>query len=427
MTLFIPDISHHQAGIDIHALKMQEAAALIARVGQAAGRRSNGLNYGTVRDREWARHRDEARRVGLPLVAYWYTGNLLSAPDNAAMAAGWVGDPTVPWMIDHEDASGTISHYLAVVKAFRDRGMRVILGYVPRWYWASQGALNILNQGPPLVNSRYGTATGTPAQIYAAAGGDAGSGWGSYGGQQVALWQFTNKASMAGMAIDCSAFRGSLTQLKELIYGNQESSMHNLAMVRQPSTGAVIIGDGMTRRHLATPQDVDDQKYIASKLGITIPELGDVENIGTLGIDVAAALNALADDETKIIQAVRTIVEADTNTELTITPEQLLQLADAVVTAVPPHVREAVRQAFARAGGVPDSAGITIPDMTGMTVQQAGDALAALGWLGDLDVRGASTTDAAALNTVVNQTPDAGQVVDAGAEIVLVVANTLVT
>lgn len=221
MTLFIPDISHHQAGIDIQALANQGAAALIARVGQGAGRRTNGQQYGTTRDREWVRHRDEARRVGLPLVAYWYVGNLVTPDENARLAESWVGDKAIPWMIDHEDASGDGAFYCATVDAFRRRGLRVIWGYVPNWYWAGAMGRSDLRCGPPTVNSRYSTASGTPAQIYAAAGGDNGNGWINYGGQTTVLWQFTNKGGMAGKAIDVSAFRGTLPQLLQMINGSE--------------------------------------------------------------------------------------------------------------------------------------------------------------------------------------------------------------
>jgi hypothetical protein len=222
MTLFIPDISHHQADIDIQALRNQGAAALIARVGQGAGRRTNGQQYGTTQDREWVRHRDESRRVGLPLIAYWYVGNLITPAENARLAELWVGDKSIPWMIDHEDASGDGAMYCATVAAFRARGLRVILGYVPNWYWAGAMGRSDLRCGSPLVNSRYSSASGTPAAIYAAAGGDNGNGWIDYGGMRTALWQFTNKGAMAGKAIDVSAFRGTLEEFLNLINGNED-------------------------------------------------------------------------------------------------------------------------------------------------------------------------------------------------------------
>jgi GH25 family lysozyme M1 (1,4-beta-N-acetylmuramidase) len=223
MALFIPDISHHQGDINIQALKDQGAAALIARVGQGQGRRTNGQIYGTTQDRKWVRNRDEARRVGLPLVAYWYVGNLIAADENARLAEAWVGDKSIPWMIDHEDASGNVAFYHQVLAAFARRGLRVVLGYMPKWYWEGGGGKGSLTPGPPLVNSRYpSTVGGPPAAVYSRVGGDTHAAWTGFGGQPVALWQFTNMASMAGMAIDCSAFRGTREQLAAVLGGQTQ-------------------------------------------------------------------------------------------------------------------------------------------------------------------------------------------------------------
>lgn len=422
MTVFIPDISHHQAGIDIHALKRAGSGALIARVGQGAGRRGDGHQYGTTRDREWTRHRDEAHRVGLPLIAYWYVGNLITPDENARLANAWVGDSTIPWMIDHEDASGDGEVYCRTVAAFRARGLRVILGYVPNWYWAGSMNRSDLRCGPPIVNSRYSTRTGTPEAIYGAAGADNGAGWVNYGGQTTLLWQFTNKASMAGMAIDCSAYRGTYEQLREIINGTTTQGDEHMLLARQPSTGAYYIGDMITRRHLATAQDLADQKFIANKAQKPLFDLGDVENIATLGTDLTTAVANLSDDEANIIDAVRTIVEADANAEVAITPEQLAQLADAVVAAVPPHVQEAVRQAFARAGGIEEGT-FALPDLTGMHIDQVQAALAAHSWNGHLVERHGAIDDPSRLNTVVDQSPQPRTAVTRSTEITIVIAT----
>lgn len=358
MTLFIPDISHHQAGIDVQALRNQGAAALIARVGQGAGKRANGQQYGTTQDREWSRHRDESRRVGLPLVAYWYVGNLIAPADNARLAAQWVGDPTIPWMIDHEDASGDGAFYCATVEAFRARGLRVILGYVPNWYWAGGMAHSDLRCGPAIVNSRYSTATGTPATIYAAAGGDQGKGWVNYGNQTTIMWQFTNQAQMAGRAIDCSAFKGSTAALLELINGTpiKENPM-TYRLARRPPTSndpRVWAYDGVTRVHVADEKELEGRQWQMANVLKVPADIQEVDDVRVLGADVAGALAGLADDETRIVDAVREIVAADADAQVQISPAQVQQLADAVVAAVPPHVAEAVRQAFARAGQAPE-------------------------------------------------------------------------
>lgn len=213
---WVPDISHHQGDISIQGLINSGAAALIARVGQGAGRRTNGQTYGTTRDTKWSRNMAEAKRLHLPLVAYWYVGNAISADDNARLCAEWIGDRGLPVMLDHEDASGSIAFYREVVAAFGRRGFRVILSYIPSWYWSGTGQRASLAGLPPLVNSRYVTTSGPPASIYP---GDGAAGWAGYGGNTVALLQFTNQALMAGQKVDCSAFRGTRGQLAALIGG----------------------------------------------------------------------------------------------------------------------------------------------------------------------------------------------------------------
>jgi lysozyme len=241
---YVPDISHHQAGINIQQMKNEGAAALIARVGQGAGT-SGTTHYGTTQDREWARHRDEARRVGLPLVAYWYVGCDISAAENARLARDWVGDTSIPWMIDHENASGSLTFYHSVLDEFTRAGLRVILGYVPHWYWSGAGKSAPLTPGPPLVNSAYRGGSGTAASIYQQ---HWASDWNAYGGQNVALLQFTNQALYAGYKIDCSAFEGTHTQLMTLINGTttetqpQGSSEDMIITCVEPNHAGILSG-----------------------------------------------------------------------------------------------------------------------------------------------------------------------------------------
>lgn len=226
MVAFAVDISHHQAGISIPQIKAEGISALIARVGQAAGTRRDGHTYADTRDREWAHHRDAARAVGLPLVGYWYIGNGRTPDANAAMCRDWMGDPTIPLMLDHEDASGSISFYRASLLAFEAAGLNVVLGYVPRWYWSAVGGGDL--SGPPLVNSAYPGGTGTPAQIWGT-GARFAQYYAGYGGGVPALHQFTNQASVAGYRVDCSAFRGTHDELMALIEGDDMPTADEIA------------------------------------------------------------------------------------------------------------------------------------------------------------------------------------------------------
>lgn len=299
MTIFIPDISHHQEDISIQGLINDGAAALMARVGQGAGRRGNGQTYGTTRDRKWARNMAEAKRLGLPLVAYWYVGNLISADENARLAAEWVGDTSLPWMIDHEDASGSIAFYREVLAAFARRGLRVVLGYVPKWYWNGAGRGSLA--GPPLVNSAYPAGSGTAAQIYGDGSRHAGN-FADYGGNSVALLQFTNQALMAGQRVDCSAFKGTKAQFIALLGGPQEEDMtpaqeakldQLISFFNQsaPSPGGQTVYDAIWEvrglvQALPAPGDLDEAA-IAVALG---PVLAPLINAGATPAQVEDAV-----------------------------------------------------------------------------------------------------------------------------------------
>lgn len=393
MTPFIPDISHHQAGIDIQALANQGAAALIARVGQGAGRRTNGQQYGTTRDREWVRHRDESRRVGLPLVAYWYVGNLIDPDENARLAEAWVGDKTIPWMIDHEDASGDGAFYCATVDAFRRRGLRVIWGYVPNWYWAGAMARSDLRCGPPLVNSRYSTASGSPAQIYAAAGGDNGNGWINYGGQTTVLWQFTNKASMAGKAIDVSAFRGTLPQLLQMINGSEADD--------------VSWTDNLT---FDPPGDQPPVTYSAQTWLLWTNWYANM--IPGLVTAVGQVLQAVTDDDEVTADLVKTTLEDSVRASMP-TAEQVAAaqgdlLEEIIREVVPQELADRVVQRLGEKLAAAPAGVMLMPNLVGSTPQVAREALQAVGWSGQLTDSPDATTDPSAFGKITSQSPQAG-------------------
>ena len=78
------------------------------------------------------------------------------------------------------------------------------------WFWKAQYAYN---EG------------GTPATVYNRA---PNWGWGAQGGKTPDIWQFTDKAAVAGMAVDGNAYRGSPAQLRALLY--KTTSTKEIAM-----------------------------------------------------------------------------------------------------------------------------------------------------------------------------------------------------
>lgn len=211
MTLFGIDISHHQAGINLQRVKDEGFKFIIARVGQG-----RGGAYGTTKDREWIRHRNETRRVGLKLCAYWYIGNGISAAENVRLCREWMGDDSISVALDCEAGSGNIGFYREVLAEFQKAKIKVPLSYIPKWYWQSIGSSNLAGL-PPLWSSRYVNGGGTATQLYP---GDNSNHWTGYGNNSIVMAQFTSSARVAGYTVDANAFKGTEEQLGYLFTGS---------------------------------------------------------------------------------------------------------------------------------------------------------------------------------------------------------------
>lgn len=121
----------------------------------------------------------------------------------------------------------------AWVDEFKDRtGGHPVLGYYPRWYWQQTGRPN-LEFFDGLWQSRYVEGTGSAAVLYRLV---PTAWWAGFGGQDVAILQFSSSASVPGIAgrCDINAYRGSLDQLRALALG-EDTDM-------EPTT-AVTISD----------------------------------------------------------------------------------------------------------------------------------------------------------------------------------------
>lgn len=205
MTIFGPDVSSYEAGLNIAALV---DPFVIAKV-------TEGTYY---RDADWPTFRDAARRAGKLLVGYHFvTGEDPHA--QAANLAAWIGDKSIPVMLDFEPTGTshpTHAQQLAVADAVKAAGMRVKLSYTPRWYWQQLGSPDLTGltaRGIGVVSSAYpNTSITDPPRDYGADGGDTGPGWASYGGITPLLWQFTD-AGVEQQRMDFNAFRGTVADL----------------------------------------------------------------------------------------------------------------------------------------------------------------------------------------------------------------------
>jgi len=261
MTLFYPDVSNNNwrntsdAINFLSRLSGEGFAAVCHKV-------SEGNGY---RDPYWPAVRDWCKANGMLLIGYHYV-RVGDVAGQARLYRNHVGDPSIPCMLDFEDGSGDLANFWAVVDAFNAAGVEIALSYLPRWYWQRIGSPNLTNV-PGLVASSYPGGDGYASAIYESGGGANGSGWAPYGGVYPAVWQFTDKAVVAGIRVDANAFRGSLDDFKKLLGINTGGTMAELTP--EEDNQLQLRGPGLKGwPQLGNKTVVDALATIGQKLGI---------------------------------------------------------------------------------------------------------------------------------------------------------------
>jgi hypothetical protein len=223
MTIFGPDISSYQSGLDLS--RLASASFVIAKT-------TEGTYYTDANYQAWRR---QAAGLGKPFV--WY--HFLSGEDSRAQAQHTlsnVGDSALPGMLDAEPAgsfSPSLAQMVAYVDAAHAAGLNLRLVYLPRWYWqqiGSPGLSALANRGVQLVSSSYPGGSGGAPGIYP---GDGAAGWQSYGGMTPLLYQFTAQASDGGQLLDYNAFRGSIDQLLAYLQNPTGPTEENMPLTQQ--------------------------------------------------------------------------------------------------------------------------------------------------------------------------------------------------
>lgn len=184
MTIYGPDISGFQAGIDLKG-------ALFAAIKVTEGT--------TFVNSDWRRARDNATAHGT--FAYGY--HFLHHGNGAAQARAYRAQTTMPCAVDVERSADnpTVADLCDFTDELRNLGGRVHLAYLPHWYWQAIGSPDL---GPVrhrnlfLWSSAYTSYTD----------GDSGTGWQPYGGSSPAVWQYTDALHFNGHVVDFSAYRG---------------------------------------------------------------------------------------------------------------------------------------------------------------------------------------------------------------------------
>lgn len=206
-THFGIDIASWQAGLDMARVRDEGFRYVIAKA-------TEGSWY--TNPHYW-NQRDGARANGLHFAAYHYVSTD-PADAQAARYESTEPDRSVPVMLDVENGSGDVGNVWAVHDAFTERGYRVVLMYLPAWYWSNIGRPD-LGGLPPLMSSSYGPGTGRAGIASVIYPGDSNIGWNGYGGNSVRVFQFAEKGAVAGMSLDVNAFRGTDDELAEFFGG----------------------------------------------------------------------------------------------------------------------------------------------------------------------------------------------------------------
>ena len=139
--------------------------------------------------------------------------------------------------------------------------MRVpgIYTYVPFWEGKVSPSEPDMAEFGYLWKAAYPGGTGTAAQVYSASGGDGSRNW-TYplGNRKPDLWQFTDRASIAGYQVDCNAFKGTEAELRAIFYGGSAATSEEDDMFTDSDRAALLDCRAMLQTLCA--QDMGDAK-----------------------------------------------------------------------------------------------------------------------------------------------------------------------
>ena len=279
MTIFGIDVSEHQDGMSLAQAKREGMSFAFIRT-----------TDGTYRDSCYRSHLDDAESAGLVTAAYHFCRR----PDEGTSVAQQVqasldvmGEKVRPLWLDVETPGGFSGDLVAQFKAeFERRGVHVagVYSYVP--YWEGQMGVEPDSHafGPFWVAGYPVAPGGSPAQIYAALGGDGNRQWSHpLGNQQPSIWQFTDRATVAGHQVDANAFRGSADALQTLINGGEAATSEEDDMFTDDDRAALLDCRAMLQTLCA--QDMGDAN-------ITGPYGGWPQTGGRTRTDLLAAIAA---------------------------------------------------------------------------------------------------------------------------------------
>ena len=205
MTLYGLDVSSYNPNLPIATLKSQGYSFLSAR-----------CVIGNVKDTQYPIFRDAAKKADLLFAAYVFIHTAISPSTLATLTRAYIGDPTIPIMIDWEN-DGTsvpsIADALHTYDALKAAGLNPVSLYTYKGYWSARGEPNLTVRPWKLIGADFAlNPSGYASAIYP---GDNSPRWQGYGGLPKSILQFGSKIKISGYSgyLDGDAYKGSLAQL----------------------------------------------------------------------------------------------------------------------------------------------------------------------------------------------------------------------
>jgi hypothetical protein len=212
MTEYLWDVSNYQDKMTEVNFR-QGAAEGIAGSIILATDGTSFQNYMFSKQLDWT------RKCGMVDSAYHYIRNAsISEQIRNIKRTVPLDCPVIP---DSEEGSGGLAVLDNVISALQNEGYLVPLEYLPRWWWAGSvmGSPSLANRGRRLWASWYPDYVRRTKEAGAAM--LPASVWAGYGGNTVAITQFTSSGAAGGYAgpLDLNVFPGSRDELAALFGG----------------------------------------------------------------------------------------------------------------------------------------------------------------------------------------------------------------
>lgn len=196
-----------------------------------------------------------------------------------------VGSTPVMLDVEPEGASKpTVADCAAFIARMHQLGGRVWGVYYPRWYWSQTGG-DLASLGVALIASGY------PGSYR-----DSDANWNAYGGKTPDVWQYTDKP-YAGQSVDLNAYRGTTSQLADLINstattptGDDAVTPYDIWAFKNAHLDTIDMRQRLVNAETAAEQARDQANAIKAELdgvnGKLDALINTINSLRTGGIDV---------------------------------------------------------------------------------------------------------------------------------------------